>query len=72
LSCIRKLLAHELNDKPLPIKNGAPIRLRIERPLEYEHTKVRRVPPARPELRAHLGRGVRYWKDQGYEWYAGI
>ena len=33
------ILAYELNDKALPIANGAPIRLRVERQLGYKHAK---------------------------------
>jgi DMSO/TMAO reductase YedYZ molybdopterin-dependent catalytic subunit len=66
------LLAYELNDKPLPIKNGAPIRLRIERQLGYKHAKyVMRLELV--ESFAHIAGGMGgYWEDQGYEWYAGI
>ena len=66
------LLAYELNDEPLPIGNGAPIRVRVERQLGYKMAKyIMRI-----ELVDRLdniagGRGG-YWEDQGYEWYAGI
>ena len=33
------LLAYELNDAPLPVDNGAPLRARIERQLGYKHAK---------------------------------
>jgi DMSO/TMAO reductase YedYZ molybdopterin-dependent catalytic subunit len=33
------ILAYELNDKPLPIANGAPLRLRLERQLGYKMAK---------------------------------
>ena len=66
------LLAYELNDKPLPIKNGAPIRLRVERQLGYKHAKyVMRLELV--ESFSHIAGGNGgYWEDQGYEWYAGI
>ena len=35
------ILAYELNDKPLPVANGAPLRLRVERQLGYKHGEVR-------------------------------
>jgi DMSO/TMAO reductase YedYZ molybdopterin-dependent catalytic subunit len=66
------LLAYALNDEPLPIKNGAPIRVRVERQLGYKMAKyIMRI-----ELVDRLdgiagGRGG-YWEDRGYEWYAGI
>lgn len=66
------LLAFELNDKPLPVPNGAPLRLRIGRQLGYKQAKYL----ARIELVSSFedigdGHGG-YWEDQGYEWYAGI
>ena len=66
------LLAYELNDKPLPVKNGAPIRLRVERQLGYKHAKyVMRIELVESFERIRGGMGG-YWEDQGYEWYAGI
>ncbi|MGE5738007.1 MAG: molybdopterin-binding protein [Betaproteobacteria bacterium] len=66
------LLAYALNDRPLPIPNGAPIRLRVERQLGYKHAKyVMRLELV--ESFAHIGEGKGgYWEDQGYQWYAGI
>ena len=66
------LLAYALNDKPLPIQNGAPIRLRVERQLGYKHAKyVMRLELV--ESFAHIAGGKGgYWEDQGYQWYAGI
>ena len=66
------ILAYELNGEALPVKNGAPIRVRIERQLGYKMAKyIMRI-----ELVADfkgIGRGNGgYWEDQGYEWYAGI
>jgi DMSO/TMAO reductase YedYZ molybdopterin-dependent catalytic subunit len=66
------LLAYALNDKPLAVANGAPLRLRVERQLGYKHAKYL----MRIEMVAELagigkGRGG-YWEDRGYEWYAGI
>jgi DMSO/TMAO reductase YedYZ molybdopterin-dependent catalytic subunit len=66
------MLAYELNDALLPVANGAPIRLRVERQLGYKHAKyVMRLELV--ESFAELGRGRGgYWEDRGYEWYAGI
>ena len=33
------ILAYELNDATLPVPNGAPVRLRVERQLGYKHAK---------------------------------
>jgi DMSO/TMAO reductase YedYZ molybdopterin-dependent catalytic subunit len=66
------ILAYELNGKPLPVMNGAPLRVRVERQLGYKHAKylmniglVSRLDNIRG------GRGG-YWEDAGYEWYAGV
>jgi DMSO/TMAO reductase YedYZ molybdopterin-dependent catalytic subunit len=66
------LLAYELNDEVLPIENGAPLRLRVERQLGYKMAKyVMRVELV--DKLDHIGRGQGgYWEDQGYQWYAGI
>ena len=66
------ILAYALNDQTLPVKNGAPIRLRVERQLGYKHAKyVMRLELV--ESFAHIGDGNGgYWEDQGYQWYAGI
>jgi DMSO/TMAO reductase YedYZ molybdopterin-dependent catalytic subunit len=66
------LLAYELNDAPLPIKNGAPIRLRVERQLGYKHAKyVMRIELVSSFAHIAGGKGG-YWEDEGYDWYAGI
>ena len=69
---VQTILAYALNDAPLPIKNGAPIRLRVERQLGYKHAKyVMRLELV--ESFAHIAGGKGgYWEDQGYQWYAGI
>jgi DMSO/TMAO reductase YedYZ molybdopterin-dependent catalytic subunit len=66
------ILAYELNDRTLPIPNGAPIRARIERQLGYKMAKyIMRLELV--EDFSHIGRGKGgYWEDRGYEWYAGI
>jgi len=66
------LLAYELNDRPLPIKNGAPIRLRVERQLGYKHAKYVMRLEAVASFDAIRGGKGGYWEDQGYQWYAGI
>ena len=66
------ILAYELNGKTLPVANGAPIRVRIERQLGYKMAKyIMRIELV--SSFAHIGDGNGgYWEDQGYEWYAGI
>ena len=66
------LLAYELNGEALPIKNGAPLRLRVERQLGYKMAKyILRIELV--DALAGIGDGQGgYWEDQGYQWYAGI
>jgi DMSO/TMAO reductase YedYZ molybdopterin-dependent catalytic subunit len=66
------ILAYALNGQDLPIANGAPLRLRVERQLGYKQAKyLLRVEVV--ESFAHISRGRGgFWEDRGYEWYAGI
>jgi DMSO/TMAO reductase YedYZ molybdopterin-dependent catalytic subunit len=66
------ILAYAMNDKPLPIANGAPLRVRVERQLGYKMAKyIRRIELISDYSQVGLGGGS-YWADRGYEWYAGI
>ena len=66
------ILAYELNDQALPVPNGAPVRLRVERQLGYKHAKyVMRLEAVESFAKIHGGNGG-YWEDNGYQWYAGI
>jgi DMSO/TMAO reductase YedYZ molybdopterin-dependent catalytic subunit len=66
------ILAWELNGKPLPVENGAPLRARIERQLGYKQPKyVYRVELVDSFDEISGGKGG-YWEDQGYNWYGGI
>jgi DMSO/TMAO reductase YedYZ molybdopterin-dependent catalytic subunit len=66
------ILAYELNDEPLPIANGAPVRIRIERQLGYKMAKYIMRIEVVPSFGEIGGGKGGYWEDQGYEWYAGI
>jgi DMSO/TMAO reductase YedYZ molybdopterin-dependent catalytic subunit len=66
------ILAYAMNDKPLPIENGAPLRVRVERQLGYKMAKyIRRIELIDDFSQIGDGRGS-YWADRGYEWFAGI
>lgn len=67
------IIAHSLNGEPLPVKNGAPLRMRIERQLGYKHAKYLTGIEAVASLE-EIGAGKGgYWEDRtGYQWYAGI
>lgn len=66
------ILAHSMNDQPLGVGHGAPLRLRVERQLGYKQAKYLMRIEVTDSLKA-FGRGQGgYWEDRGYEWYAGI
>ena len=66
------ILAYGMNDAPLPVANGAPLRLRVERQLGYKMAKYVHTIELVDSF-ATLGDGNgSYWADRGYEWYAGI
>jgi DMSO/TMAO reductase YedYZ molybdopterin-dependent catalytic subunit len=66
------ILAYGMNDRPLPIPHGAPLRLRVERQLGYKMAKyIMRIELVESFAGISRGRGG-FWEDRGYEWYAGI
>ena len=66
------ILSYGLNDQVLPVSNGAPIRLRIERALGYKQPKYLHTIELVDDL-SPFGRGKGgYWPDNGYDWYGGI
>ena len=65
------IVAHALNGEPLPVKNGAPLRVRIERQLGYKHAKYLTGIEAVASLEGIEGGKGGYWEDRGYHWYAG-
>ena len=66
------ILAWAMNGAPLPVRHGAPLRLRVERHLGYKHAKfVTRLEAVADFPRYGRGRGS-YWADRGYEWWAGV
>lgn len=66
------ILAYGLNDEVLPIANGAPIRVRIERALGYKQAKyVHTIELVESFAHFYGGKGG-YWEDNGYDWYGGI
>ena len=66
------ILAHTMNNQPLAVPHGAPIRLRVERQLGYKQAKYVMAIEVTDRLN-HIGGGHGgFWEDRGYEWYAGI
>jgi len=66
------IVAHRLNGEPLPARNGAPLRLRIERQLGYKHAKYLTAIEAVASFETIDGGEGGYWEDRGYQWYAGV
>ena len=62
------ILAYGMNGAPLPVRNGAPLRLRVERQLGYKMAKYLAGIEVVPALADKGG----YWEERGYDWYAGI
>lgn len=67
------ILAYGLNGAALPVRNGAPLRARIERQLGYKMAKyLHTVEVAGSLVGFGSGKGG-YWEDSdGYDWYGGI
>lgn len=66
------IIAHLLNGEPLPEKNGAPLRMRVERHLGYKHAKyLTAIELVESYDALYRGEGG-YWPDRGYQNYAGI
>jgi len=66
------ILAYGMNGGALPIRHGAPLRLRVERQVGYKSAKfVTRIEAV--ERLDGLGRGQGgFWEDRGYQWYGGL
>jgi DMSO/TMAO reductase YedYZ molybdopterin-dependent catalytic subunit len=66
------ILAYGLNNEALPVANGAPMRVRIERALGYKQPKyVHTIEVVDSFVMIAGGKGG-YWEDHGYDWYGGI
>jgi DMSO/TMAO reductase YedYZ molybdopterin-dependent catalytic subunit len=67
------ILAWGMNGHLLPVPNGAPLRLRVERQLGYKNAKyVERIQAVESLAGIYGGKGG-YWEDNvDYQWYAGI
>ncbi len=67
------ILAWGMNGHLLPVPNGAPLRLRLERQLGYKNAKyIQRVEAVESLSQVYRGKGG-FWEDStDYQWYAGI
>ena len=66
------IMAYDLNDRALPVANGAPLRCRVERQLGYKQAKYVKAIELVASFDAIRGGKGGYWEDEGYEWYGGI
>jgi DMSO/TMAO reductase YedYZ molybdopterin-dependent catalytic subunit len=62
------LMVYQKNGAPLPVENGAPLRLAAPIKLGYKQSKWVTQITVLDELTARRG----YWVDKGYEWFAGL
>ncbi|HEX2834665.1 MAG TPA: molybdopterin-dependent oxidoreductase [Thermoanaerobaculia bacterium] len=60
------LLVYEMNDAPLTLEHGAPLRLAI--PVKYGIKNIKRI----ATLRYSDDRPADFWGERGYDWYAGF
>jgi DMSO/TMAO reductase YedYZ molybdopterin-dependent catalytic subunit len=60
------LLAYEMNDQPIPVPHGAPLRLII--PVKYGIKNLKRIGTISFSNR----RPHDYWAEQGYDYYSGL
>lgn len=66
------ILAYGVNGKPLPVENGAPLRVRVERQLGYKMPKyIHRIELVDSFAAMGFGKGG-YWEDRGYDWFGGM
>lgn len=60
------VIAYEMNQHPLSLKNGAPIRLVI--PIKYGIKSLKRI----GRIFFSDSRPRDYWAERGYDWYSGL
>ena len=66
------ILAYGMNGNDLPVRHGAPLRLRVERQVGYKHAKfINRIEAVARLDRIGRGKGG-FWEDRGYQWYGGL
>jgi DMSO/TMAO reductase YedYZ molybdopterin-dependent catalytic subunit len=66
------ILAYGMNGNPLPVQNGAPLRVRVERQLGYKMPKyIGKIELVDSFASIGMGHGG-YWEDNGYDWFGGI
>ena len=66
------ILAYGLNGQSLPVANGAPVRVRVERALGYKQPKYVHTIRLVDSFSAFGSGKGGFWEDRGYDWFAGI
>ncbi len=66
------ILAWGMNGADLPVANGAPVRMRVERQLGYKQAKYIRKITLVDDFKPFGEGNGGYWEDNGYDWYGGI
>lgn len=66
------IAAYDMNGGPVPVSNGAPLRVRIERKLGYKQPKYVHTIEVVDSYATIFGGKGGFWEDDGYDWYAGI
>jgi DMSO/TMAO reductase YedYZ molybdopterin-dependent catalytic subunit len=66
------ILAYGMNGNALPVRHGAPLRLRVERQIGYKNAKYVTRVEAVDRLGGIGGGKGGFWPDRGYQWYAGL
>jgi DMSO/TMAO reductase YedYZ molybdopterin-dependent catalytic subunit len=66
------ILAWGMNGADLPVANGAPVRMRVERQLGYKQAKYIRKITLVDDFGSFGGGKGGYWEDNGYDWHGGI
>lgn len=60
------ILAYEMNERPLPVNHGAPLRLII--PVKYGIKNLKRI----GSISFSNSRPKDYWAENGYDYYSGL
>lgn len=68
----QSILAYDMNDAPLTVPHGAPLRARLERKLGYKMAKYVVGLDLVASLAGIGGGQGGYWEDRGYQWHGSI
>jgi DMSO/TMAO reductase YedYZ molybdopterin-dependent catalytic subunit len=66
------ILAYGMNGAALPVRHGAPLRLRAELHIGYKNAKFVEGIEAVASLAGLRGGQGSYWADRGFQWYVGM